>query len=245
MHLYITLFKEKGFSLPIHYNHIVQSMVYNILDGEQAKFLHDKGYVIGSRKFSLFAVSNLLGDFSIEPETGRIHFAEQIRLVLSSPIDRFCDSIATSLLLNPNIRLGSSILQVQSIEAYQHIAQEPCIRVHTLSPIVAYSTLFKADGKKYTCYFQPGDGDFVHLIRQNLLKKHAIITGKVCDETQFHIKRIGPAKMRIVMYKGTVIKAYASTLELSGDPSLLQTALDCGIGSKNAQGFGCIEPVKK
>ena len=34
------------------------------------------------------------------------------------------------------------------------------MEVRTYRPIVTYSTLLRPDGRKYTCYFQPGESDF-------------------------------------------------------------------------------------
>ncbi|KJS47026.1 MAG: CRISPR-associated protein Cas6, partial [Peptococcaceae bacterium BRH_c23] len=48
-------------------------------------------------------------------------------------------------------------------------------------------------------------------------------------------------KMHILEYKGGIIKGYSGMMELSGPPELLQVAIDAGLGSKNAQGCGCLE----
>ncbi|MHB1654582.1 MAG: CRISPR-associated endoribonuclease Cas6 [Desulfitobacteriaceae bacterium] len=37
------------------------------------------------------------------------------------------------------------------------------------------------------------------------------------------------------------MKGYSGMMELSGPPPLLQVAIDAGLGSKNAQGCGCLE----
>ncbi len=50
-------------------------------------------------------------------------------------------------------------------------------------------------------------------------------------------------RMKIINYKDTIIKGYTGKLRLSGPKELLQLAVDGGIGSKNSQGFGCVEVI--
>ena len=50
--------------------------------------------------------------------------------------------------------------------------------MRSLSPIVAYSTLLRPDGRKYTCYFQPGEAEFSRLVAQNLERKYFVVHGR-------------------------------------------------------------------
>ncbi|MED0766087.1 CRISPR-associated endoribonuclease Cas6 [Aneurinibacillus thermoaerophilus] len=246
MHMFVTLEPQEKVVLPIHYNHIVQGFIYHSIDEGLAERLHNQGYVSGGRTFRMFAYSRLMGHFKINREAGKIVFTDAIRLVLSSPIVEFCESLATNLLRYHEVRLGNHIVRVKAIEAKQYQIDENTVQVRTLSPVVAYSTLNRPDGRKYTCYFQPGESDFEHIVRQNIIKKAQLLHG---DEALFNksisVTRMGQSRMQIVNYKGTIVKGYTSTLELKGSHLLLQTALDCGLGSKNAQGFGCIVLVNK
>jgi len=47
--------------------------------------------------------------------------------------------------------------------------------------------------------------------------------------------------MRPVNYRNSVIKGYTGVVELSGPKELLHMTVDAGVGSKNSQGFGCME----
>ncbi|MDK2900903.1 MAG: CRISPR-associated endoribonuclease Cas6, partial [Thermosipho sp. (in: thermotogales)] len=60
MRIYLDLDFEK-LELPIHYNHILQSIIINMIDSSgYRKFIHDEGYVLGKRKFKLYTFSRLL-----------------------------------------------------------------------------------------------------------------------------------------------------------------------------------------
>ena len=47
IHIDITLQSERVIKLPIHYNYIIQSAIYNSISDELAEFLHNTGYCIG------------------------------------------------------------------------------------------------------------------------------------------------------------------------------------------------------
>lgn len=243
MHLFIVLTPQDGFELPVHYNHFLQAAVYGTIDPALAAFLHDKGYQSGNRSFKLFAFSRLNGKFAMNKEHNTLRFSGDIGLTVSSPVPDFCQAIANGLLDKGRIRLGDALAEVKELAARQFAVRNERVVLRTLSPAVAYSTMFRADGRKYTCYFQPGDPDYDSLIENNLRKKYQAFHGVEAPPGAVKARTIGTVKMNLVNYKGTIIKGYSGRLELTGPQELLQMAVDAGLGSKNSQGFGCVEPV--
>jgi CRISPR-associated endoribonuclease Cas6 len=51
-------------------------------------------------------------------------------------------------------------------------------------------------------------------------------------------------KKRVVIYKDYVIKGWDGEFLVEGSKELMDIAYNAGIGSKNSQGFGCVE-IKK
>jgi len=51
--------------------------------------------------------------------------------------------------------------------------------------------------------------------------------------------------LKVIRYKGTIIKGWMGKYRLTGKPELLTVALDAGLGAKNSQGFGCCEVVEE
>jgi CRISPR-associated endoribonuclease Cas6 len=49
--------------------------------------------------------------------------------------------------------------------------------------------------------------------------------------------------MKVVYYKDTVIKGWLGKYMLTGDLKLIRLVFSVGIGAKNSQGFGMLEPV--
>jgi len=59
----------KGVRLPINYNHLLTSVIYQFLelsDSEYAHFLHEDGYITGNKRFKLFTFSQSFNRTSVE-----------------------------------------------------------------------------------------------------------------------------------------------------------------------------------
>lgn len=229
--------------LPIHYNHIVQAAIYNSINFELASFLHKKDFFDGKQTFKMFAFSLLRGQFAIEKKHNSIKFTREIQLIVSSPVDEFCQSLVNTLLSKGYMRLGEAEVAVEKVYAQKFKVEKEEVHVTTLSPVVLYSTLLKPEGCKYTCYFQPGEPDYNILLNSNLQKKYRAFYGTKPPAGEVRAKALGRQRMSIISYKGTVIKGYSGKLLLTGPVPLLQLAVDGGLGGKNAQGFGCVEIV--
>ena len=240
IHIRIELIGENEIRLPLHYNHIVQGFIYKTIDRNLAEFLHNTGYG-EQRKFKLFCFSNLLGKSIIRDNY--IIFGNRIQLEISSPDEKFCESFANTI-LKKTVYLGENLLEVGSIEIDRQDVMNNKVTIETLSSITAYSTLIRPNGSKYTCYFQPGEEDFNRIVVENLRKKYKAFTQLDPPNDAVFIKPLTQPRLHIVKYKGFIVKGYSGRLLLEGPRSLLQMAVDAGLGSKNSQGFGCVEIVK-
>ncbi len=52
------------------------------------------------------------------------------------------------------MQIGHSMLLIEEVRFDEQVAEGKILTVRTLSPVVAYSTLLKPEGGKYTCYYQ-------------------------------------------------------------------------------------------
>jgi len=246
MHLIISLRpSNEVLRLPLHYNRLVQAAIYTNLGSDLAEFLHGRGFTAGQRSFKLFTFSRLMGEYRLDKLNKEIIFIKELKLVVSSPLLQFCTSLLNHLLTRGVIYLGEEIAEVTGInvETPKVITEEAEIRL--LSPVVVYSTLLKPEGGKYTCYFQPGEGEFTRLIKSNLRKKYEAFYQCQSPVGEIKIMVIGRPQFNLIMYKDTPIKGYTCRLKLTGPPDLLQMGVDAGLGSKGSQGFGCVEVVRK
>lgn len=241
IHIDITLKPKEELILPIQYNHILQSAIYKSISQELSRFLHETGYCTDSRSFKLFAFSRLMGPYRLNKDDNKIVFNSPVKLTISSPVKEFCESLVNTLLTNGTMQFLKDEVDIGHILLRKVAVEKENIRIKTLSPITVYSTLLRQDGSKYTCYFQPGDPDFKKLVLNNLVNKYKAFYKKEPDSSKFNISRINKVRQHIMQYKNTVIKAYSGLITVSGPIEFLQMMVDSGVGSKNSQGFGCID----
>lgn len=243
MQIRISYRSNKNIILPTHYNNIIQAFIYNNIDEKLASFLHDKGYASNGRIFKLFTFSRILNKG--KNEKGNLIFGKEIKLIVSSPLDSFCKSIANNMLQKENLYLGQNKIRTEQIEILNHTIDNNEIMVNALSPIVVYSTFLKQDGSKYTCYFMPKEPDFNKIITENLIKKYnALNDTNVSFEKGVELIPFGQPKKNITYYKNTIIIGSTGKFLIKGNKELLQIGLDAGFGSKNSQGFGCVKIIK-
>lgn len=240
MQISISFISDKDIVLPTHYNNIVQAFIYNNIDEELSIFLHDKGYVTNRRTFKMFTYSRLIGDCRAEGKN--FNFGKKVELIISSPLDKFCKSVANNMLQSNNLFIGQNGIKTEQIQINNQIVNKDEIVVKTLSPIVVYSTFIKPDKSKYTCYFMPKEPDFNRLIADNLMRKHSALTNEVL-EYDVEVIPLGPVKQNITYYKETIVKGASGRFLIKGKKKLLQMGVDAGFGSKNSQGFGCIRMI--
>jgi len=234
--------------IPAHYNHLLQSFIYRNLSPRVSEKLHQSGFSFGKRQFRLFVFSKIFGSFKREGEN--LLYKGDIFFWVASPLVEILESFASGILRH-KLKLGSSHYQILSVEVGFDKPFPGNILIKTLSPITSYSTVFTSDQKRKTYYFSPFEKDFSRICGDNLLKKYKILKGR-----SFHIpggfsltpEKVSKKNEHIIMYKGTVIKAWSGIYRLEAPPELMEIAFDCGLGAKNSQGFGMIErytPLKK
>lgn len=247
MRIKLKLASDNHVVLPIHYNHLVQSLIYSNLDEKLSRFLHDKGFCDGKRNFKGFTFSRLMSKKrKVLTGAGKISLLPPLELVVSSPLSQFVEGLAETLIKQKTLDLGNNKVYFESISFIAKPKLEGKLRIKMLSPVTVYSTLNKANGKRKTYYYTPMEKEFGELIENNLLKKYRAYYGKSVSNNNSRVFNIEPVRVskkdeKIILYKGTVIKGWMGVYDVEGAPELIGLAYEAGIGSKNSQGFGCFE----
>ena len=261
LNISLKFLSTEGF--PIHYHYWLQSAIYHVMEGEIADQVHTQGFEGDGRIFRLFTFSKLVGRYELSKDKKSIRFPEGANWIVSSPLNDILGSIAGGLLKQLTLRIGGTSAEITGIQVSHPNVQNETIRVRALSPVVAYSTLFRGDGSKYTVYLQPGEPEFKRIVAENLQKKwegirtwnqaskkdenegaysmNRVIDHLESEQRNVNIQMLNNPRMHILEYKGGIIKGYSGMMELTGPPKLLQVAIDAGLGSKNSQGCGCLE----
>ncbi|MCL6562814.1 MAG: CRISPR-associated endoribonuclease Cas6 [Firmicutes bacterium] len=193
--------------------------------------------------FRLFTFSRLQGQYRIEGET--IGYFGDLQWTISSPLDVVIGDVANLLIRDAVVRLGAHHLAVESVTVERPRAEEGEILVRTLSPITVHQTVWRPDGKPYALHLHPKDRKFQAIITDNLWQKYRAVHGAeaAMPAGAVHLEPIGQCRERVILYKGGVIKGYTGRFFLEGPLPLVQVALDAGLGSRNAQGFGLVEII--
>jgi CRISPR-associated endoribonuclease Cas6 len=239
--------REQALTLPLQYNHILQGFIYHHLSPQLSAFLHQEGFLYEKRSFKLFCFSNLMGRYRIQQkEEKTIEFAPPFKLIVSSPVERFIQELAETLLKKPEIDLHGQEVLIESIEVHPTPPIDGELLVKMLSPMTMSSTLKTADGGTKRYYYSPFEKDFSPLMEANALKKYQAFHKTPADGLTLEVdpERVNKSCEKIMNFKDTVVKAWTGVYRLKGSPELLHTAYDCGLGGRNSQGFGMVELLR-
>lgn len=245
MRVYITFESDQPITLPLQYNHIVQAVILNYLGNESyQEFLHDEGYQYEKRTYKMYTYSRLFGQFTVNKRDKRITYNKEMHLIIASSDPRLTTYFLNTAFVKEHILFGQNEVRIREIRVDQSKIKSP-VKVYTKSPITIYSTLTHGDKKK-TYYYSPYEAEFQTIMRDNLLKKYVALHGKEPENTEFYIKPLNKKRLkeRVILYKGFIIKGWDGEFVLEGSEELINLAYHGGLGSKNSQGFGCLE-VKK
>lgn len=227
LHMIIRLqYGGKPFSIPIHYNHLIQAYIYRIM-GPYAPFVHDIGFRKGKKQFKLFVFSRLFGNFRRQGEF--LHYTPPVSLYVATPLDNLGKSMMVGA-------AGRGIVDGLHLERMEVISPEISTNeahLKTLSPI---AVRIKEGGKHI--YLSPEDERFKTLLEENLRDKfEAVFTTRYRGE--IHI-RIEKWKKRVINFKGIPVEAYDSALFIRASQKMIGLAMEAGLGARNSQGFGMV-----
>lgn len=225
-------------TLPISYNHILQSILYQTLSTQPhfSDLLHNRGFTYGSRQYRLFTFSLLEGSYKVRNK--RITFYDHVSFEVRSPesylIRVLCrgfreNGIVFSRRRIENVRADMSDVSVE----------EPDIFVEMRTPIVVYST---DPESRRTTFYTPVDEEYSLLLNDNFVRKYQAFSDNMPESGVL----IEPWQIRnkdkfVTNYKGQYITGWKGVYRISGARKYLDFLYQTGIGGKNAQGFGMFD----
>lgn len=239
----IEICSEKRITLPLQYNYIIQAVILKWLGDETySKFIHDTGYEFNNRKYKMYTFSRLEGRFNIDMSNKKITFLENPKLIISSEDDKFLSYLINNIISKESFGVGGNDVYIGEVECSNYEVKGP-INIFTKSPVAIYSTLINCEGLKKTYYYSPFEKEFSELARKNLIHKYMAINERKPEDDRFILEPIknGKLKESVILYKGTIIKGWRGEFSMKGSDELINIAYNTGLGSKNSQGFGCIE----
>lgn len=238
MQLVIHIGLEHPLTLPLNYNHILQSIIYTAVGSmpDYGDFLHNEGYRIDKRQYRIFQFSQLSGDYYIQDR--KIIFRSYVEFEVRSP-EPLLIRLLGEYFWNHGVRFGETICRDIQMELYDYTVEETKLRIRMKSPMTVYSTDHE-NGRIY--YYNPEEEEFYQRLNENFFRKYQAYYGVEpisMLETQKEGDKI-PKKF-VTRYQGSYITAWYGTYELSGERKYLDFLYQTGLGSKNSQGFGMFE----
>ena len=224
MQLLIELQKIDQFILPVNYNYLLQSMIYNLLKNKEdlSAQLHEIGHQFEDKHFKLFTFSLLQGQYKIQGK--RIEFLDKVRFEIRTIDQSILFTIAEALSKILNVKIEQKKLTGTSY------------KIRMISPLVVRST--DADTKK-TLYYNPFDTEFKSRIMENFARKYQAYCHKV-PTGRFDIEPINFSLKNkfVTKYKDYLITGWKGEFEIRGDAEVLDFLYQVGLGEKNSMGFG-------
>ncbi|MDK2897157.1 MAG: CRISPR-associated endoribonuclease Cas6 [Candidatus Atribacteria bacterium] len=242
---YQTLNQENLF-LPLHYNYLIQGLIYRSLTPKLATEIHQQGFPLGQRSFKLFTFSRILNRGKIIEKNGQkfLIFGSHLSLYFSSSQNYIVEDLGERAFHQRETKLGKHSVFLSQIEVLKPPTIDKELYIRFLSPVTIYSTLRRENGEKVVHYYRPFEADFSKLMEKNARKKYFLITGKEGDSLPLSLKphRFSTQKNHVVVFfKNTPIEGWTGIFKLEGNPDLIKTTYDAGLGNKNSAGFGMWE----
>lgn len=239
---------DKGILLPLHYNHLLQYLIYHLLPSDLAENLHEEGFRYGKRRFKLFTFSRIFQKGHPQKVEGRrkLFFPRGFSFCFATPRHEILENLIKEALLRRSVDLMGQEVFLERVEVCPEAALQKTLFLRFLSPVTVYRTR-EEGGKKKTHFFSPTDAEFDRLLLENARKKYFLVRGEKADQLEFTISphRFSLERNKaVVLFKGTPIVGWTGVFRVEGDPELLEVTYQAGLGNKNSAGFGMWEVWK-
>lgn len=243
--------------LPMDYQYYLSAWIYKVIgkaDPEFSNFLHSEGYTSGYKQFKLFNYSPLnFGRPTLwkEKTLFEIH-TDQLSLSVSFHLAEAAEKFIIGLFNNQQLYIGDQFNGLDLVVAQVERLPDPEIATtmnyRAVSPVVI---CLKDENSKYAQYLSPFDDGYNDSIRKNLWTKYGSIPNRTSEpkDQNFRFKLKGEPKSKLVTIKPytpkqSKVRGFVFEFTLTCPAEIQQLILNCGIGEKNAMGFGWVEIFK-
>lgn len=233
--VYINL--NKDLTLPINYSHILQGVIYTSLSNDihYQQMLHNVGQ--NDSKFKLFTFGSLCGKHLISNK--KITFSGTVFWEIRS-VDSYFIFLIYEYLKSHGITFGKENFSV-NLKLEDNVIRENSINIKMNSPIC----LNKKSEDKKTVYISPNDTDFETYLNNNFCKKYlSYYNTSPFSDVEITPTCVSSSDKIVTTLKNIYITAWKGNYILTGSPDYLTFLYNCGLGSRNSQGFGLFEVVK-
>jgi len=242
MQLIVQFNFDEPLTLPINYNHILQSILYRTLatQPEFSALVHNQGFAFGRRRYRLFTFSLLEGRYKVKNK--EITFYDRACFEVRSPEPYLIRTLRDGFRQN-GIVVGERTISRVRVDMRDASVENTDVFVEMRSPIVVYST--DPDTRK-TLYYTPADEDYMILLNDNFVRKYLAFSNNMpASGVLIEPWQVTNRDKFVTNYKNQYITGWKGVYRLTGERKYLDFLYQTGIGGKNAQGFGMFDIISE
>lgn len=260
MRLKITLRQTKPEQvIPLNYQYPLSTVIYKIIESsnsEYAKWLHDKGFINGSKRFKFFTFSTLrVKDYEIKGNK-MILKSRYLDFTISIVADETLENFVVGMFKNKKIKIFDSVteaeFEIKTVEKESNVDFREEMKFRTISPVILSKRVI-FNGKDSEKYLSPLEEDYREYFKKNLEEKYLAysmtMNEKVNDLTFENFELIGEPRSKLISVKQggegeTKVKGYMFDFKIKADPRLIQIGYSAGFGKLCSLGMGCVREIE-
>lgn len=243
--------------IPINYQYALSSFIYHTIeasDSEYSKWLHNKGYTDGSKKFKLFTFS-MLNIPKRNLENGKLRIlSDEMELTVSMISDKTIEHFIIGMFENQKMKIydneNEAVFFIKTVEQIPEPDFKKQNIFKTISPIVLTQRTLH-NGKESQYYMGPLDENYIQYLENNLKEKSKVYYNSKDESDKYKLdsfKVIGDVKTKLIKIKEdkadmTEIRGFIFKFEITGDIELIRMGYEAGFGKSCSLGFGCVNSV--
>lgn len=238
-----------GDVLPLNYVYELSALIYKTLSRANvgyASWLHENGFVLGSKKFKLFTFSRLIvPSYGIQGDRIQVK-SDRVEWYITFLPEKSTEKFVQGIFSEQHFQLGDRKSRVQFRVEHVELIPSPTFSgentFETLSPLCV--SIREESGQ--ISYLSPEDSRIKGLLLSNLLNRYKAFYGAdYCGCLDFDFQLLNTPKPVLITIKAdteqqTKVKGYNCRFKLNAPEELLQIAYASGLGEKNSMGFGMI-----
>lgn len=240
-----------GRSIPINYQYELSSAIYKVFKESGIEWLHENGYMSGTKIFRLFTFSNLqINNFALNKQQKALYIKDdRVYLYISIlPQDlaiRFVEGILTNRFIRISNKHFGVEFAISQVESLPNCSFDNDSIYESLSPICVSKR--RDDGM--STYLSPFDSSYKRGILTGLQSRYLAFYGKEYEGESFcELNVINEPKAKLIQIKSntpqeTYIRGYHYKFKLHLPEELMKISYETGLGEKGAMGFGMFQKV--
>jgi len=232
---------EKEFTLPWDYRTSLTRGVYGVLrvvDPDYSSWLHEQGFRWQKRTYRLFVYSDLMPTkWELSPMG--LTNVRWLTWEIGSPDCKFGEKFLEGLKWSSfRLELFGVSLEIVDIVRIEVPELGGGMVFRTISPVAVSMGM---SGRRHPTYLHPNQPEFVENLQRNLITKWQAFHQRKWNGSEFGI-RVWKPRQKLIRVFDVNVKAWYLQLQMWGSEELIRFAYNAGLGIKNSQGFGMIEP---